>query len=159
MPQLSIKDKPRLAVRGILIDMALYGRLPTVDTFISLIHTMARLKINEIHLYTRLSPSPDWQLPYSPTCIIALDRECHDRHINLVPALDISQICSFDDLSSYTSIFAKILPCFSHQDSIHLGPCLTTTIMSAMAHLTPDQVISRLPYICLLYTSPSPRDS
>jgi len=147
MPQLSIKDKPRLAVRGILIDMALYGRLPTVDTFISLIHTMARLKINEIHLYTRLSPSPDWQLPYSPTCIIALDRECHDRHINLVPALDISQICSFDDLSSYTSIFAKILPCFSHQDSIHLGPCLTTTIMSAMAHLTPDQVISRLPYI------------
>merc|ERR1711935_1302938 len=93
-PLFVIKDRPAMAVRGVLLDMASYGRLPTMETFTSSIHLLSRMKLNQLHLYMRLSLKNDWQLPYSRNDLITLDRECHDRGISIIPCIDIIQPCN-----------------------------------------------------------------
>ena len=144
VPQITIRDKPEQSVRGILIDMAVYGRLPTLETFTSTIRTFSRLKMNQVHLYMRLSPKAEWQLPFLPNDLISMDRECHDRMVRLFPTLDIIQPCSFEELKNYTQAFSQILSCFSSQGQVHIGPCLSSIIISTAAHTTPEQVFPSL---------------
>ena len=140
IPQVIIRDKPEMSVRGILVDMAVYGRLPTLETFTSTIRTFSRLKMNQVHLYMRLSPKAEWQLPFLPNDLISMDRECHDRMVQLFPTLDIIQPCGFEELKNYTPAFSQILSCFSSQSKVHLGPCLSSIIISTAAHTGHQQV-------------------
>ena len=41
------------------------------------------------------APRADWPLLYPESDLISLDRECHDRLVNLLPALDIAQPSHF----------------------------------------------------------------
>ena len=56
VPQLQIRDKPSLRVRGVLVDLAAYGRLSTFDTFSGNVRTLSKLKMNQLHLFIRLTP-------------------------------------------------------------------------------------------------------
>eukprot|EP00092_Neocalanus_flemingeri_P008333 GFUD01008985.1.p1 GENE.GFUD01008985.1~~GFUD01008985.1.p1 ORF type:complete len:881 (-),score=182.76 GFUD01008985.1:190-2832(-) len=145
VPQIIVRDKPEMAVRGILVDMAAYGRLPTLETFTSTIRTLSKLKMNQVHLYMRLSPQVEWQLPFLPNDLIAMDRECHDRRIQVFPTLDIIQPCSFAELKNYTPAFSQIISCFSSRGSIHIGPCLSSIIISTAAQSGPEGVFPVLP--------------
>lgn len=71
-----IKDEPRFSHRGILLDISLRGRVPTLDYLLSVIDIWSSLKLSYIHLYSRLTPSCDWQLCYSRSEMITLDRYC-----------------------------------------------------------------------------------
>jgi len=152
-PQIIVRDKPDMSVRGILVDFATYGRLPTLETFTSTIRTLSKLKMNQVHLYMRLSPQSEWQLPFVPNELISMDRECHDRMIELFPTLDIIQPCSFEELKNYTLAFSQILSCFSSKSSIHIGPCLSSIIISAAAQSDPFAVFPSLPGILSVGTS------
>jgi len=134
LPQLQIRDKPSLKVRGVLVDLAAYGRLSTFDTFSGTVKTLSKLKMNQLHLFIRLTPQQEWQLPYLPNDLITLDRDCHDRMVSVYPVLDIIQPCSLADLTNYTAAFSAIVSCFSQRDRIHIGPCLSSVIIASAAH-------------------------
>ena len=101
--------------------------------------------MNQVHLYMRLSTKVEWQLPFLPNDLIAMDRECHDRMVQLFPTLDIIQPCSFEELKNYTAVFSQILSCFSSDSSVHIGPCLSSIIISAAAQAGPQKVFPFLP--------------
>ena len=145
VPQVVIRDKPSLAVRGVLLDLAGYGRLPTMDTLTGAVRSLARLKMTELHLFIRLTPQQDWQLPFLPHDLISLDRECHDRRVRVYPTLDILQPCGLQDLQAYRSAFSSIVSCFGSRDKLHLGPCLSSVILSAADQSGPGDVFSSLP--------------
>ena len=147
LPQLVIRDRPSLAVRGVLLDLALYGRLPTLETLTSTVRALARLKLTELHLFIRLTASEgnDWQLPYQSQDLISLDRECHDRRVKLYPVLDILQPCQLAELRQYTAAFSLLSSCLSSRDKLHLGPCLSSVIISAAAKTGPSLVFPALP--------------
>ena len=142
--QVTIRDKPSLAVRGVLLDLAGYGRLPTLETLTSTVRSLARLKMTELHLFIRLTPQTDWQLAFLPHDLISLDRECHDRRVRVYPTLDILQPCSLQELNAYSTAFSAIVSCFGSRDKLHLGPCLSSVILSAMEQMEPTQVFSSL---------------
>ena len=147
LPQLVIRDRPSRSVRGVLLDLALFGRLPTLETLTSTVRALARLKLTEVHLFIRLTPSEgsNWQLPYQPQDLISLDRECHDMRIKLYPALDILQPCQLADLAQYTPAFSRLTSCLSSRDKLHLGPCLSSVIISSAAKTGPSLVFPALP--------------
>ena len=99
LPGLVIRDRPSMSVRAILVDLALYGRLPTLETLSCTVRSLAGLKMSEVHLFARLTSQAEWQLPFLPADLISLDRECHDRRIKVYPVLDILQPCQLADLS------------------------------------------------------------
>ena len=144
VPQVMIRDKPSLAVRGVLLDLAGYGRLPTLETLTGTVRSLARLKMTELHLFIRLTPQTDWQLAFLPHDLISLDRECHDRRVRVYPTLDILQPCGLQDLKSYSSAFSAIVSCFGSRDKLHLGPCLSSVILSAANQMGPASVFSSL---------------
>jgi len=144
VPQLIIRDKPKMSIRGILIDMAIYGRLPTLETFTATVKTLSKLKMNQVHLYLRLSPKSDWQLPFLPNDLISLDRDCYDRMIKVYPTLDIIQPCSFEELKGYSKAFSQLLSCFNSKDRIHVGPCLSSVVISSVERLGSDLVFPSL---------------
>ena len=146
-PQLVIRDRPSMSVRGILLDLALYGRLPTLETLSCSLRSLARLKMSEVHLFTRLTSQTEWQLPYLPQDLISLDRECHDRMIKVYPVLDIPQPCPLSELSQFTAAFSRLQSCLSSRDKLHLGPCLSSVIISAAAQAGSQLVFPSLPAI------------
>ena len=144
VPQVTIRDKPSLAVRAVLLDLAGYGRLPTLETLTGTVRSLARLKMAELHLFIRLTPQTDWQLAFLPHDLISLDRECHDRRVRVYPTLDILQPCGLQDLKSYSSAFSAIVSCFGSRDKLHLGPCLSSVTLSAAEQTGPASVFSSL---------------
>ena len=152
LPRLVIRDRPSMSVRGVLLDLALYGRLPTLETLSSTMRSLAGLKMSEVHLFARLTSQAEWQLPFLPSDLISLDRECHHRRIKIYPVLDILQPCQLADLSQYTAAFSRLQSCLSSRDKLHLGPCLSSVIISAAAQTGPHLVFPSLP--ALLAVSP-----
>ena len=144
IPCVSIRDQPALRQRGVLVDLAAYGRIPSIPTFVAFIKLLSRLKINQVHLYIRLSVSPAWQLLYTVGELITLDRHCRDRGLQLVPALDILQPCSLADLDQYYPVFSSLLPCFSTATCIHLGPCLSSVIFNGVKSAGAQQAFRRI---------------
>jgi hypothetical protein len=71
-----IKDEPRFAHRAILLDISLRGRTPTLDYLLHAIDVWSSLKLSHLHLYSRLTPSCDWQFCYSKSQMVTLDRYC-----------------------------------------------------------------------------------
>ena len=151
LPAILIRDWPALPVRAILLDLAHYGRLPSMDTLTSTLITLASLKINQVHLYTRLANQSSWQLPFSEGELIALDRHCHDRAISLQPALDIPQPCKDSELHQYSVAFSRLLSCFSTLPSVHLGPSLSSVILSSTSLLNCLHSLLRVPATTTIY--------
>ncbi|XP_023335018.1 uncharacterized protein LOC111706387 isoform X2 [Eurytemora carolleeae] len=144
IPPVSIKDRPMLTHRAALLDLAPYGRLPTVSTLLNLVRILSNMKLNKIYLYSRLSSTPDWQLNYSPGDLISIDRECSDRQMELIPALDIVQPCAFIELPKYTQVFSRVVSCFSSLNLVSLGPCLSSVIFSAARIIGCNQVFGQI---------------
>ena len=71
-----IKDEPRFMHRGILLDISPRGRIPTLEYLLHMIDLWSAFKISHLHLYSRLTPSCDWQLCYSRSEMVTLDRYC-----------------------------------------------------------------------------------
>ena len=71
-----IKDEPRFMHRAILLDISPRGRLPTLEYLLHTIDLWSSFKISHLHLYSRLTPSCDWQLCYSRSEMVTLDRYC-----------------------------------------------------------------------------------
>lgn len=71
-----IKDEPRFGHRSILLDISIRGRAPTLDYLLHAIDIWSSFKLSHLHLYARLTPSCDWQLCYSRSEMVTLDRYC-----------------------------------------------------------------------------------
>jgi len=65
LPALLIQDRGTLKQRGILLDFSPRGRIPCLEYLLALLDLFSTLKINYLHLYTRLLPSCEWQLCYT----------------------------------------------------------------------------------------------
>lgn len=75
-----IKDEPRFMHRGILLDISPRGRIPTLEYLLHMIDLWSSFKISYLHLYSRLTPNCDWQLCYSKSEMVTLDRYCRFAH-------------------------------------------------------------------------------
>ena len=147
VPQLVVQDRPSLAVRGAMLDLAAYGRLPTLATLSGLARSLASLKMTQLHLFIRLSPDTgSWQLPLAAGDLVRLDRECWARLVTLLPAIDILQPCSLAQLGRYTAACSALVSCLpAARASLHLGPCLSSVILGAAAQGEAAHVFSALP--------------
>jgi hexosaminidase len=92
-PALSIEDEPALPVRGLMLDVS-RGRVPTRETLIALVRTLAHYKYNHLQLYTehtfRFPRHPEIGAgagALTPDDILALDAVCRAHHVELVPNL------------------------------------------------------------------------
>ena len=57
-----------------------------------------------------------------------------------ISSLEIIQPCSFEEQKNYTPAFSQIVSCFSSHSSVHIGPCLSSIIISTAAHAGPEKV-------------------
>ncbi|XP_023247490.1 uncharacterized protein LOC106645899, partial [Copidosoma floridanum] len=124
-----IKDSPRFCHRGILLDVSLRGRAPTLDYLLHIIDVWSSFKLSHLHLYSRLTPSCDWQLCYSRSEMVTLDRYCRDRHLELVPALDVDSNVSLQHLSQMWPLFQELLSTFPSLSYVHIGPRLANLLV------------------------------
>ncbi|XP_034950248.1 uncharacterized protein [Chelonus insularis] len=124
-----IKDEPRFTHRGILLDISPRGRTPTLEYLLHTINIWSSLKISHLHIYSRLTPSCDWQLCYSRSEMITLDRYCRDRHINLIPTLDVDLNVSQRHLTQMWPIFQELLAIFPSLSYVHVGPRLASLLV------------------------------
>uniref|UniRef100_A0A1S4N319 Beta-hexosaminidase bacterial type N-terminal domain-containing protein n=1 Tax=Pediculus humanus subsp. corporis TaxID=121224 RepID=A0A1S4N319_PEDHC len=129
LPSVLIHDYGCLRHRGVLLDISPRGRIPNLEFLFSIIETLSSLKINYLHLYTRLLPSNEWQLCYSKREMVAIDRKAQDRFINLVPVLDVDDNFTGEGLESMWQSFQEILTCFPNLTYVHIGPRLTALLI------------------------------
>ncbi len=91
LPLCTIKDAPDFTRRGFMLDIS-RCKVPTMQNLFSLVELLARLKYNQLQLYTehtfRFSRhSTVWKgcSPLTPEQILRLDRHCQKHFIELVP--------------------------------------------------------------------------
>ncbi len=91
LPDFDIDDWPDLEVRGYMLDVS-RCKVPTMDTLYRLVDRLAGLKYNQLQLYMEHTFAYSahervWAAssPFTAQEILALDRYCHDRFIELVP--------------------------------------------------------------------------
>lgn len=91
LPTLRIRDWPDFPVRGYMLDVS-RDRIPTLQSLLEWVRTLAALRINQLQLYTEHSfayPGHEtvWRdaSPLTPDEIRELDRECSTHGIELVP--------------------------------------------------------------------------
>ncbi|HUO87430.1 MAG TPA: family 20 glycosylhydrolase [Thermoanaerobaculia bacterium] len=91
VPAVSIEDRPGLAVRGVMLDVA-RDKVPTMETLRGLVELLAELKINQLQLYVEHTfayrgHEEAWRdaSPLTPEEVRALDAHCAARAIELVP--------------------------------------------------------------------------
>lgn len=114
LPAAHIRDWPALPNRGVMLDVS-RGKVPTLETLYELANTLATYKYNHLQLYTEHT----FEFPSHPEIgagadslsagdMLALDRICRDRHIELVPNLQ-----SFGHHRSTLN-----LPTYAHLDEV-----------------------------------------
>jgi hypothetical protein len=88
---MEIEDSPDFPRRGIMIDIS-RCKVPTIDTLCEIVDLMARLKLNELQLYTEHTfafseHEAVWHdaSPLTASDILFLDAYCRDRYVDLVP--------------------------------------------------------------------------
>ncbi|GBD21189.1 Beta-hexosaminidase [bacterium HR28] len=93
LPLLTIRDWPVLPNRGVMLDVS-RGKVPTRESLFRLVDLLASLKYNHFQLYIEhtflFSRHPEISAgsdPLTPDDVLALDRYCRERHIELVPNL------------------------------------------------------------------------
>jgi hypothetical protein len=82
LPALLIEDEPALATRGVMLDVS-RNRVPTMRHLTEVVHTLARLKVNHLQLYTEHAfayegHEPVWRgtSPLTPSEIRRVDDLC-----------------------------------------------------------------------------------
>lgn len=67
LPPLHIEDSPSLRMRAVVLDVSSAGRVPLLDSLFSMIDIWRSLKLNQVHLYSRVNNSAgfQWPWPYS----------------------------------------------------------------------------------------------
>ncbi len=90
-PAVLIDDWPDFGTRGLMLDIS-RDRVPTMETILGLIDTLASLKINQLQLYTEHTFAYSghetvWHdaSPFTPDEIREIDAYCAERFIELVP--------------------------------------------------------------------------
>ncbi|XP_076643279.1 uncharacterized protein LOC143353675 [Halictus rubicundus] len=126
-----IKDEPRFSHRGILLDISPRGRIPTLEYLLHMIDLWSSFKISYLHLYSRLTPNCDWQICYTKSEMVTLDRYCRDRHLDLVPTLDVDSNVGQHHLSQMWPIFQELLAVFPSLSYVHVGPRLASLLVQA----------------------------
>ncbi|CAB4061227.1 unnamed protein product [Lepeophtheirus salmonis] len=117
---LIINDYPDTSIRGVLLDLNSYGRVPHFKILMSMIDIWTVKK---------------WQLPYSKINILSLDRYCRQRGIHFVPAIDIGgDVNSIEGAKEMVHIFRDVVSCFDSTEFIHLGPKLTSMISNSFQY-------------------------
>ncbi|EFX70985.1 hypothetical protein DAPPUDRAFT_228128 [Daphnia pulex] len=131
LPPLHIEDSPSLRMRAILLDVSSAGRVPLLDSLFSMIDIWRSMKLNQIHLYSRVNTSggSQWPWPYTKIEIISLDRYCTDRGMELVPALDVEGDCKEPRVLQELVVTSQA--CFPSTKLFHAGPGLTTLLAEA----------------------------
>jgi hypothetical protein len=91
IPALEIRDRPAFARRGVMLDIS-RDRVPTLDSLRALVDDLARLKINELQLYTEHTfayreHAEVWRdaSPLTADEVRGIDAHCRARHVDLVP--------------------------------------------------------------------------
>jgi hypothetical protein len=91
LPRLSITDFPDFPRRGVMLDIS-RGRVPNLETLMSLVEHLADFKINEFQLYTEhtfayRNYEPVWRGwgPLTGEELVKLDARCRQLGIELVP--------------------------------------------------------------------------
>ncbi len=91
LPTLTVTDWPVVSHRGVMLDVS-RGKVPTRQTLFRLIDLLASLKYNHFQLYIEhtfhFSRHPEISVgcdPLTPDDLLALDRYCQERYIELVP--------------------------------------------------------------------------
>jgi len=92
IPCCKISDKPHLEHRGYMLDIS-RGRIPKMETILSLVDLLADLKYNEFQLYMesfcfKYDAFPEYTKDFdclTPEDIEYLDGYCRDRFIDLIP--------------------------------------------------------------------------
>ncbi|CAL1681579.1 unnamed protein product [Lasius platythorax] len=126
-----IKDEPRFTHRGILLDISPRGRIPALEYLLHTIDLLSSFKISHLHLYSRLIPNCDWQLCYSKSEMVTLDRYCRDRHLDIVPTLDVDSNVGQHHLTQMWPIFQELLAVFPSLSYVHVGPRLASLLVQA----------------------------
>ncbi len=111
---LTIRDRPVLAHRGVMLDVS-RGKVPTLATLMALVDGLSAVKYNQLQLYIEHT----FHFPSHPSIgagtdplmaedILLLDEYCRPRHVELVPNLQ-----SFGHQRHLLG-----LPEFSHLDEV-----------------------------------------
>jgi hexosaminidase len=87
----AIRDHPDLAVRGVMLDVS-RDKVPTMETLYALVDRLASWKVNHVELYIEhtFAYRNHGEVhadagPFTPDEILALDRFCRERHVELTP--------------------------------------------------------------------------
>ncbi|XP_046981573.1 uncharacterized protein LOC124550870 isoform X1 [Schistocerca americana] len=129
LPPVLVRDRPAVAHRGVLLDVSPQGRVPALNSLFLMVNLWSSMKVNYLHLYTRLVPSSEWQLCYSRSNMVSLDRYCQDRFITVVPVLDVDNSAVYDDLADMWPSFQEILASFPNLRYVHVGPKLCSLLL------------------------------
>ncbi|XP_029638897.1 uncharacterized protein LOC115214018 isoform X1 [Octopus sinensis] len=130
IPLLEITDSPSLPYRGVLLDVS-KGRVPNIETLKNMLDNIAYMKFNQIHLYTRFryQTSSAWQLCYSCSELLEIDKFCMDRGMQLIPAVDVHPSVQFEDLPFLQCVFYDYISHFTNSDFINVGSRLTSFLL------------------------------
>ncbi|KAG8227825.1 hypothetical protein J437_LFUL008469 [Ladona fulva] len=124
-----IQDWPTLCHRGVLLDISPRGRIPTMDYLFHMIDLWSSMKVSHLHLYTRLMPSSEWQLCYSRSEMVTIDRYCQDHFVELIPVLEVDAHLCYEELSDMWPSFQEILSTFPTLRYVHVGPRLSSLLV------------------------------
>nr|CAD7257034.1 unnamed protein product [Timema shepardi] len=123
-----VQDYPAFKHRAVLLDISPRGRIPSLDYLFHMISLWSNIKINHLHLYTRVAPGCDWPLCYSKSEMVTIDRYCLDRFVTLVPVLDVESHVTYDDLTDMWLILQEVLASFPTLRHVHIGPKLCSLL-------------------------------
>ena len=91
LPGVVLADRPAFRERGALVDIS-RDRVPTMETLFALVDLLARLKLNQLQLYTEHTfayrgHEAVWRGadPLTPEQVRTLDDYCAERFVELVP--------------------------------------------------------------------------
>ncbi|XP_032789539.2 uncharacterized protein LOC116926709 [Daphnia magna] len=148
LPPLHIEDSPSLRMRAVVLDVSSAGRVPLLDSLFSMIDIWRSLKLNQVHLYSRVNSSAgfQWPWPYSKIEVISLDRYCMDRGMELVPALDVDG--DFKEQHLLQDLVTTSQWCFPSTKLFHAGPGLTTLLAEANYELLNGNASDRTWLLC-----------
>lgn len=127
-----ICDQPDMAMRAMLLDLNPYGRVPKLEVLLSTIDVWASIKVNQFHAFIRVGTSDQAALLcYTKSDFLTIDRYCRDRFMDFIPAFDVdNSVHSIDQLDKLRPKFAEIMSCFDQPCFVHLGPKLTSLLMT-----------------------------
>nr|CAD7405719.1 unnamed protein product [Timema cristinae] len=123
-----VQDYPAFKHRAVLLDISPRGRIPSLDYLFHMISLWSNIKINHLHLYTRVAPGCDWPLCFSKSEMVTIDRYCLDRFVTLVPVLDVESHVTYDDLTDMWLILQEVLASFPTLRHVHVGPKLCSLL-------------------------------